>query len=127
LVRNTQLGPLMLHADSADRCVASSIKDEPAQAWATWAGRLQEYFHPLEYPFSPPRILVVGAASEKHRQSLPLQDTPGETVPPTLHNEAGIVGAAVLAHREEKALLKAARKAEKKADHKQRAKRDAAK
>ncbi|HLQ80774.1 MAG TPA: ROK family protein [Brachybacterium sp.] len=127
LVPNTELGHLLLHGDSAERYMASSIKDEQDLDWETWAGRLQEYFSHLEFLFSPTRIIVGGGVSKKHRKFLPLLDLTCEIVPAKLRNEAGIVGAAVLAHREEKALLKAARKAEKKADHKERAKRDAAK
>src|SRR5699024_4720579 len=85
------------------------------------------YFAHLEFLFSPTRIIVGGGVSKKHRKFLPLLDLKCEIVPAKLRNEAGIVGAAVLAHREEKALLKAARKAEKKGEHKERAKREAAK
>lgn len=127
LVPNTELGHLLLHGDSAERYMASSIKDEQELDWETWAGRLQEYFAHLEFLFSPTRIIVGGGVSKKHRKFLPLLDLKCEIVPAKLRNEAGIVGAAVLAHREEKALLKAARKAEKKGEHKERAKREAAK
>ena len=52
-----------------------------------------------------------GGVSKKHKHFLPLLDLKSEIVPAKLRNEAGIVGAAVLAHREEKALRKAAKKA----------------
>ena len=127
LVPNTELGHLLLHGDSAERYMASSIKDEQELDWETWAGRLQEYFAHLEFLFSPTRIIVGGGVSKKHRKFLPLLDLKCEILPAKLRNEAGIVGAAVLAHREEKALQKAARKAEKKGEHKERAKREEAK
>src|SRR5699024_7756671 len=127
LVPNTELGHLLLHGDSAERYMASSIKDEQELDWETWAGRLQEYFAHLEFLFSANRIIVAGVVSKEHRKFLPLLDLKCEIVPAKLRNEAGIVGAEVLAHREEKALLKAARKAEKKGEHKERAKREAAK
>ncbi|MDN6328567.1 MAG: polyphosphate--glucose phosphotransferase [Brachybacterium sp.] len=135
LVPNTELGHLLLHGASAERYMASSIKDEQDLDWETWAGRLQEYFSHLEFLFSPTRIIVGGGVSKKHKHFLPLLDLKAEIVPAKLRNEAGIVGAAVLAHREEKALLKAeakpekksAKEAEKKAAQKERAKREAAK
>ncbi|ATG51906.1 polyphosphate glucokinase [Brachybacterium vulturis] len=127
LVPNTELGHLLLHGDSAERYMASSIKDEQDLDWETWAGRLQEYFSHLEFLFSPTRIIVGGGVSKKHKHFLPLLDLKTEIVPATLRNGAGIVGAAVLAHREEKALLKADEKAAKKAEEKERAKRGAAK
>lgn len=120
LVPNTELGHLLLHGDSAERYMASSIKDQQDLDWETWAGRLQEYFSHLEFLFSPTRIIVGGGVSKKHKKFLPLLDLKAEIVPAKLRNEAGIVGAAVLAHREEKALLKAEAKAAKKAEKKER-------
>ena len=61
------------------------------------------------------RIVVGGGVSKKHKKFLPLLDLKAEIVPATLRNEAGIVGAAVLAHREEKTKRKAAEKKAKKA------------
>lgn len=127
LVPNTELGHLLLHGDSAEKYMASSIKEQLDLDWETWAGRLQEYFSHLEFLFSPTRIIVGGGVSKKHKNFLPLLDLKAAIVPAKLRNEAGIVGAAVLAHREEKALLKAEAKAEKKAEKKERAKRKAAK
>ncbi|MDN5820188.1 MAG: ROK family protein [Brachybacterium sp.] len=127
LVPNTELGHLLLHGDSAERYMASSIKEEQGLDWETWAGRLQEYFSHLEFLFSPTRIIIGGGVSKKHKHFLPLLDLKTEIVPAKLRNEAGIVGAAVLAHREEKTLLKAEKKAEKSAEKKERAKREAAK
>ncbi|WP_394216936.1 polyphosphate--glucose phosphotransferase [Brachybacterium vulturis] len=126
LVPNTELGHLLLHGDSAERYMASSIKEEQDLDWETWAGRLQEYFSHLEFLFSPTRIIVGGGVSKKHKHFLPLLDLKTEIVPAKLRNGAGIVGAAVLAHREEKALLKADEKAVKKGAEKERAKRGAA-
>ncbi|ASK64632.1 polyphosphate glucokinase [Brachybacterium avium] len=127
LVPNTELGHLLLHGDSAERYMASSIKEEQDLDWETWAGRLQEYFSHLEFLFSPTRIIIGGGVSKKHKHFLPLLNLKTEIVPAKLRNEAGIVGAAVLAHREEKTLLKAEKKAEKSAEKKERAKREAAK
>ena len=131
LVPNTELGHLLLHGDSAERYMASSIREKEELDWETWAGRLQEYFSHVEFLFSPTRIIVGGGVSKKHQKFLPLLDLKTEIVPAELRNEAGIVGAAVLAHREEKALLKAEKKAGKKSEKtpgtKERAKRHAAK
>ena len=114
LVPNTELGHLLLHGDSAERYMASSIREKEDLDWETWAGRLQEYFSHLEFLFSPTRLIVGGGVSKKHKKFLPLLDLETEIVPAQLRNEAGIVGAAVLAHREKKALKKAAKHAGKK-------------
>ena len=115
LVPNTELGHVLLHGDSAERYMASSIREKEDLDWKTWAGRLQEYFSHIEFLFSPTRIIVGGGVSKKHQKFLPLLDLKTEIVPAELRNEAGIVGAAVLAHRENKALHKGEKKAAKKA------------
>jgi polyphosphate glucokinase len=95
--------------------MASSAKEREDLDWETWAGRLQEYFSHIEFLFSPTRFIVGGGVSKKHKKFLPLLDLKTEIVPAELRNEAGIVGAAVLAHRENKALHKGEKKAAKKA------------
>jgi len=116
LVPNTELGHVLLHGDSAEKYMASSIREREDLDWQTWAGRLQEYFSHIEFLFSPTRIIVGGGISKKHGKFLPLLDLRAEIVPAELRNEAGIIGAAVLAHREVKALKKG-----KKTDDKHRA------
>ncbi|WP_114854935.1 polyphosphate--glucose phosphotransferase [Brachybacterium sp. YJGR34] len=103
LVPNTELGHLLLHGDSAEKYMASSIREKEELDWGTWAGRLQEYFSHLEFLFSPTRIIVGGGVSKKHKKFLPLLDLTTEIVPAELRNEAGIIGAAVLARAEQKA------------------------
>ncbi|AXK45177.1 polyphosphate--glucose phosphotransferase [Brachybacterium saurashtrense] len=118
LVPNAELGHLLLHGDDAEKYMASSVREREELDWDVWAGRLQEYFSHVEFLFSPTRIIVGGGVSKKYKKFLPPLDLETEIVPAGLRNEAGIVGAAVLAHREEKALKKAAKKAEKKAEKK---------
>lgn len=118
LVPNTELGHLLLHDDDAEHYMASSVREKEDLDWETWAARLQEYFAHVDFLFSPTRIIVGGGVSKKHQKFLPLLDLNTEIVPATLRNEAGIVGAAVMAHREEKALKKAEKKSEKKSDKK---------
>ena len=117
LVPNTELGHLFLNSDAArayedaEKYMASSVKENEDLDWEPWAERLQEFFAHIEFIFSPTRIIVGGGVSKKHKKFLPLLDLKAEILPAELRNEAGIIGAAVLAHREEKALRKAAKKA----------------
>lgn len=113
LVPNTELGHLLLHGDSAEKYMASSVFEREDLGWEVWAGRLQEYFSHVEFLFSPTRIIIGGGVSKKHKKFLPLLDLQAEVLPAELRNHAGIVGAAVLAQREEKAVRKAVKKAEK--------------
>ena len=113
LVPNTELGHVLLHGDSAEKYMASSIKEREDLDWETWAGRLQEYFSHIEFLFSPTRIIIGGGVSKKYKKFLPLLDVKAELVPAELRNEAGIIGAAALARREVKALKKGLKKDEK--------------
>jgi polyphosphate glucokinase len=113
LVPNTELGHVLLHGDSAEKYMASSAKEREDLDWETWAGRLQEYFSHIEFLFSPTRLIVGGGVSKKHKKFLPLLDLKTEIVPAELRNEAGIIGAAVLARREVKALKKGKKKDDK--------------
>lgn len=106
LVPNTELGHLLLHDDDAEKYMASSIREKEDLDWETWGGRLQEYFAHVEFLFSPTKIIVGGGVSKKHEKFLPLLDLKAEIVPAKLRNEAGIIGAAVLARKEQKALEK---------------------
>ena len=108
LVPNSELGHVLLHDDDAEKYMASSIREREGLDWETWAGRLQEYFAHIEFLFSPTRIIVGGGVSKKHENFLPLLDLKTEIVPAKLRNEAGIIGAAVLARKEQKALAKKA-------------------
>ncbi|MGO1355149.1 MAG: polyphosphate--glucose phosphotransferase [Brachybacterium tyrofermentans] len=104
LVPNTELGHVLLHDDDAEKYMASSIREKEDLDWETWGGRLQEYFSHIEFLFSPTKIIVGGGVSKKHEKFLPLLDLKAEIVPAKLRNEAGIIGAAVLARKEQKAL-----------------------
>ncbi|WP_341855466.1 ROK family protein [Brachybacterium sp. GPGPB12] len=113
LVPNTELGHVLLHGDDAEKYMASSAKEREDLDWETWAGRLQEYFSHIEFLFSPTRIIVGGGVSKKHQKFLPLAGPRGRDRAGRARNEAGIIGAAVLAHREEKALRKGKKKDDK--------------
>ena len=118
LVPNTELGHLTLHGDSAEKYMADSARTREELDWETWAGRLQEYFSMIELLLSPDLILIGGGVSKKHEKYLPLLDLRTEIRPATLRNEAGIIGAAALAHQAHKSAKSSAKKADKKAQKK---------
>ena len=59
--------------------------------------RLNEYFHHIEFLFSPQLIIIGGGVSKKHDKFLKYIKTRAKVVPAKLRNEAGIVGAATAA------------------------------
>lgn len=117
LVPNTEFGHLTLHGASAEKYMADSARTREELGWEEWAARLQEYFSMVEMLLSPDLILVGGGVSKKHEKYLPLLDLTTPIRPAALRNEAGIIGAAALAHEARKAEKKQ-RKAEEKAREK---------
>lgn len=101
LVPNTELGHVTLPSGvEAEPYAASSTFEREELTFEAWAERLQEVFSHLEMLFAPDLFIVGGGVSKKHDKFLPLIKTRAQIVPAELRNGAGIVGAALLAHRE---------------------------
>lgn len=99
LVPNTELGHLEIEGEDAETRASDAVRDREELSWEKWAKRLQHYFGALEDLFWPDLFVVGGGVSKKADKFLPLLDLRTEIVPAGLKNEAGIVGAALLAHQ----------------------------
>jgi polyphosphate glucokinase len=97
LVPNTELGHLEVGGKDAETRAADSARETERLTWADWAKRLQRYFSVLENLFWPDLFVVGGGVSKKSDRYLPLLDLRTPIVPAALRNEAGIIGAAVVA------------------------------
>ncbi|MFI7587305.1 polyphosphate--glucose phosphotransferase [Spongisporangium articulatum] len=97
LVPNTELGHLEIDGHDAEKKAADSARERDDLSWEKWAHRLQKYFSTVEALFTPDLIVVGGGVSKKSEKFLPLLDLDTPIVPAQLLNDAGIVGAAVLA------------------------------
>jgi polyphosphate glucokinase len=97
LVPNTELGHLEIDGRVAESRAADSARERENLSWQAWAARLTRYFHTAENLFWPDLIVVGGGVSKKSDRWLHLVQTRAKIVPATLLNDAGIVGAAVLA------------------------------
>ena len=97
LVPNTELGHLEIDGHDAESRAADSARERDDLTWERWAHRLQTYFRTLEKLFSPDLIVIGGGVSKKSSKYLPLIDVRTRLVPAQLLNDAGIIGAAVLA------------------------------
>lgn len=98
LVPNTELG----HMDVGDihdyeKYASTNARERDDISFKRWAGRLQKYYAKLEHLFWPDLFIVGGGVSKSHEKFLPLLDLRTEIVPAQLRNNAGIIGAAVLA------------------------------
>jgi polyphosphate glucokinase len=100
LVPNSELGHLEIDGHDAESRAASSVRENEDLSWEEWAARLQRYYSVVEDLLWPSLIVVGGGVSKKSEKFLPLLHLRAPVVPATLRNEAGIVGAALLADDE---------------------------
>lgn len=98
LVPNTELGHLQLRGDDAEKWAAASVRERLELDWPEWASRVDDYLRLVEALFWPDLFIVGGGVSKKADKFLPLLTCRTPVVPAELHNEAGIVGAALAMH-----------------------------
>jgi polyphosphate glucokinase len=97
LVPNTELGHLQVRGKDAERRAAASIKVSKGLSWHAWSKRLAEYVDVIDALLWPDLVIIGGGISkeaDKFIHDLPSRVT---CVPALLQNQAGIVGAAMLA------------------------------
>ncbi|MEV1290977.1 polyphosphate--glucose phosphotransferase [Pseudonocardia sp. NPDC049635] len=97
LVPNTELGHVELDGHDAETRAADSAREREGLSWKEWGGRLTRYFRHVENLLWPDLIVVGGGVSKKFDKWSPHVSTRTPMVPAKLRNEAGIIGAALLA------------------------------
>jgi polyphosphate glucokinase len=98
LVPNTEFGHIEIRGKDAEKRASEHAREEHALSWGDWAGRVDEYLEHMEALLSPSLIIVGGGVSRKSDKFLPfLTGLRAKIVPASLHNDAGIVGAAMAA------------------------------
>ncbi|GAA2361036.1 polyphosphate--glucose phosphotransferase [Dactylosporangium salmoneum] len=104
LVPNTEFGHLQmsglhLHGGDAEDYASDRIRESEDLGWPQWAERVQTYLRHLHALLWPDLIIIGGGVSRKAEKFLHMVDVPTKVVPAALQNNAGIVGAALLAAR----------------------------
>ncbi len=101
IVPNLELGHMYLRDQKfdAEEFMSDRIRKGEELSWKQWGKRLTTYFQHIEFLFSPELIIIGGGVSKKHEKFLHLINVHADVVPAQLLNEAGIIGAAVLAAR----------------------------
>ncbi|MET9360208.1 polyphosphate--glucose phosphotransferase [Streptomyces sp. NPDC006632] len=98
LVPNTELGHLELNGHEAEKRASTKVKEDKDLSWPHWARRVQKYLAHVEMLFSPELFIIGGGVSRKADKFIPLiEGITAEIVPAELQNNAGIVGAAMVA------------------------------
>ncbi len=98
LVPNTEFGHIEIRGRDAEQRASERAKELKDLSWGKWAGRVDEYLQHMELLTAPDLIIIGGGISRKSDKFLPLLNNVRATVvPAALHNDAGIVGAALAA------------------------------
>jgi polyphosphate glucokinase len=98
LVPNTEFGHIEVRGRDAEERASERVKALHDLSWGKWAGRVDEYLSHVERLTAPELFIIGGGISRKADKFLPLLTSLRATVvPAALHNDAGIVGAALAA------------------------------
>jgi polyphosphate glucokinase len=98
LVPNTEFGHIEIRGKDAEKRASEHAKEEHNLSWEKWAGQVGEYLQRMEALLSPGLFIIGGGISRKSDKFLPLlTGLTAPVVPAAMHNDAGIVGAAMAA------------------------------
>ena len=100
LIPNTEFGHLIVRGKEAEKRASEKVREDKKLSWRQWAKRLSEFLNEMEKLFSPDLFIMGGGISKKADKFIPYLTTKSEVivVPALMRNEAGIIGAAYLAH-----------------------------
>ena len=97
LVPNTELGHLEFRGGEAEHYAAARIRKEKELSWHDWGLRVDKFLQYVDHLFSPDLIILGGGVSRKFEKFAEVLSDIPNVVPAVLENEAGIVGAALVA------------------------------
>lgn len=95
LLPNAELGHIPWRGKPFERYAAASVRKRARLDWPEWAQRVNVYLQVVERLFSPKLIIIGGGVSKKAEKFMPFIRAQARVVPARLHNDAGIVGAAL--------------------------------
>jgi polyphosphate glucokinase len=91
-----------VNGKEAEKWAAASVRDQKQLSWKKWADRLDVYLTHMQRYLWPDLVIVGGGVSKKHDKFLPRLTLETKVVPAQMRNEAGIVGAALVARQGQK-------------------------
>ncbi len=97
LFPNVELGHIPWEGEPIERFASAAVKTRLDLDWKEWTDRVNVFLRVVERLFSPELIIIGGGVSQDHRNWFRLLRTRAKVVPARLHNDAGIVGAALAA------------------------------
>lgn len=101
LVPNLELGHIEFDGHPIiERHAAAKVIEREGITLAEWASRVERYLQHLETTMNPDRFVLGGSISKAADEYLPFAGVSVPVIPARLRNNAGIVGAALLAAQE---------------------------
>lgn len=97
LLPNTEFGHLEVRGKEAEHRAAASVRSAKDLSWKQWAKRVSTVLETIENLIYPDLIIAGGGISRDHDKWIPLLTNRTPVVAAALHNDAGIVGAAMAA------------------------------
>jgi polyphosphate glucokinase len=97
LVPNTEFGQMEIRGRPAERRSASAAKVRKSLGWRAWAMDLDEHLQRIEDLMWPTLIILGGGISKNGDKFIPRLTRRTPIVAASLRNDAGIIGAAVVA------------------------------
>jgi polyphosphate glucokinase len=97
LVPNIELGHIEIRGKDAESRSSAAARVRRRRSWKRWAAELDEHLDHIETLLSPTLIVLGGGISKRVDKFVPYLSTRAPIVPATFRNDAGIIGAALLA------------------------------
>ncbi len=97
LLPNSELGHLQIGGVEAENFASDRIRKKEDLSWKKWAKRFNAYLQYLEFLFSPNLFILGGGVVKKWDKFAGHLSVQVDIIPATLGNNAGIVGAALVA------------------------------
>lgn len=99
LVPNTEFGHMEVRGKDAEARASERVREEKDLGWQEWGERVGEVIARLAFLLNPDLVIVGGGVSRKAEKFLPVVQGMVKTpvVPAQLQNQAGLVGAAIVA------------------------------
>ena len=97
LVPNTEFGQMEIRGRAAERRSAAAARTRRSLSWKAWAIDLDEHLERIEDLMWPNLIILGGGVSKNADKFIPRLNRRSPVVAAELRNDAGIIGAAIVA------------------------------
>jgi polyphosphate glucokinase len=97
LVPNTEFGQMEIRGRAAEKRSAAAARVRRGLSWKAWATDLDEHLDRIHQLMWPNLMILGGGVSKSPEKYIPRLTVKCEVVPAELRNDAGIIGAAIVA------------------------------